>query len=444
MTDVGRSFLSLVPRPVLILGTLLLVAFGINSVRRAHDPEGSSEFRGFRDNVAYPAFERRDIYEKVANPHRRASPDRVSLAFYPFAADRVIYGTIELSHPRFYPVLFAVIFYPFARAGTLFGAALWYLANVGLGVWALYLAVRTVSPSPTRRLIVAAFFAGIVLILDCAARGEPDPFVLFSLCLCFYLYVGKREFLAGVAGAFGAVFKVTPTFLFIYFLVKWRPRVLAGGLCGGILFGFVVPAAALGPRYMLDTYESWVRNVLVPYHGKGSVALVHSAFRSSHQSLYSSLHRHLQRNNLGTKKRPLYLNIADLPEPQLKRILTALKALILGAILLAWLWPRTRGASEVVTLELALIPPAMLELGDVSLTTHHLSLAFTLIALFAFAGTHPRLPKAAFWLGLAAMYLTAFEILKLLSILCLGTILTLCLTVVLIIREKRTGTAAAA
>lgn len=392
------------PKGLAIALLVVIVLGGINSVYRAHNPEGSSEFRGFSRNVAFPAAAGKDIYTEV--PHR-----------------------------RFYPLFFAVVFYPFAWTGTLVGAGLWYVVNVALGIGALVVAMRTVSDSPPKTLILAGLFSGIALILDCALRGEPDPWILFSLCLSFYLYTKKREFLAGLVGGFAGVMKVTPLLMFVYFLLKGRTKVLAGGVCALILFGLILPSLAFGPDYTIRMHESWYRNVVSPSFSAGPTALVRKPYRISHQSMHSALLRHFSRANLGKKAEPHYVNITSLSSEDVKRIAVALKVLIVGALTIAWLTPsRSTGL-----LETALIPPAMLELNDVSLTTHHLSLAFTLIVLFGYGGGQRRLARTAFYIGISGMYLIAIRPLKTYSILCVTTLTMFVLLFVLIFREKSLG-----
>lgn len=161
-----------------------------------------------------------------------------------------------------YLPLLAIMMSPFVILPLFVNAALWYLLSV-TAVFAAFRGLQTLYDSRERSFwfIFAAFLLAFPPLLNGMVRGQLGAISLFLIVLVFLLDRAKRYFWAGFMLAFAIVLKMSPLLILpFYFLIRRNWKAVLGGLCGGILFGLIVPFIFLGIpvtfEYLGDYYHA--------------------------------------------------------------------------------------------------------------------------------------------------------------------------------------------
>jgi len=336
----------------------------------------SSEFRGFAKQAWGTIVERLDPYD----------PARF--------------------HVRAYPPFFNIVFFPFALPWRVFGlgSALYYTLSFGLGIASAWWLTRWSDGEHRFGKFVLVLVLMAPLAADAIARSETDLLVLGPVSAAMMLLALRRRcFLAGLLLGFAASFKVLPGLFGIYLLCTRRWAALAGMVAGVILCMVLLPVAVFGPQRAWDLHLSWYRRVVAPYQTEGAGAVVGNAARPSNQSLTGALERYL-RPTIGSAAEGGHVNVAPLGRKTVRRIARTAQAVIAVSLVAIWLACARRDeppAHEAVLF--ATVPPGVLLLSEISLTSHHLLLIVPLSAVVLRACA-PGEVRAARWTWVVALY----------------------------------------
>jgi len=440
---------------VAALVVLTCLAFGL-TVRRAM--RGSSEFRGFQAISLGVLLEGKDQYR-------------------------------DLGHVRAYPPFFGIAFFPFAMfgrsdSGRAIGAALFFAANILLYTWAAALLIRGASARPggedmsppcgdrdtgarpapictgslEGRLLVLIWLLMLPIWACVALRCESDVLVLFPLCAALYLITAGRQATGGLLLGFAASFKVIPALFGVFLLCRRRWRAALGMAAGGLVFTVILPVLVWGPRGAWDRHLSWKEHVIGPYHEKGARGLIGRPYRSANQSLTAVAFRYLTPVNAGRSSRPFRVNFLSLDDGTAASVAKAMKALIGLGLVALWIGVRKEGADRsqsgahtarngrngvAFALLYATVPPGMLLLSGVSLTTHHLLLLIPVGVLLhtscaqCGAEAHPQRTLRIVLVAVALVWLAGEPHVKALGPLLYATLLLLGTIVYRLLREAR-------
>lgn len=223
--------------------------------------------------------------------------------------------------------------WPMTTLPPVAGAFGMYLLKVAMAalsiIWAIRLAVG-------RRGALPAAGVGLVLLL-CARpimsdlqHGNINIFVLFLVMAALMAFSRDRTFSAGLLLGFAVVVKVTPGLFLPYFLYKRQWRLLLGAAAGGLI-GIAAPIGVFGFQHNLDLHLAWFDTMVRPYALEGKIEYTDHM----NQSLPGVFYRFFTDSpgvNQGDELGMAYLNVASIPKPVAKRILTGIML-----ALLAWM-----------------------------------------------------------------------------------------------------------
>ena len=318
----------------------------------------SSEFRGFRQIAWGVVMEGRDPY--LLDPAK------------------------GLDHVRAYAPFFGLAFFPFAVGWQIpgLGSGLFYAIGFLFAILSAWYASRWVDDQPRFGRFALLVILTLPLSLNVMARCESDMYVVFPIALAFFWIMrGRRQFSAGALLGFAACFKVLPGLFGLYLICTRQWRALAGMCAAGVLLMVILPLAVWGPQRTTDLYKSWANVVVGPYFKGGATTFIGSAYRSSNQSLASTVHRFFSVPSRGTSKGSQSLRLASFSPQSVSRVV---KVLMLAVILwLIALWAYRGGDKDARTRAalMATVPVGILLLSEVSLTTHHVTLLLVLATI---------------------------------------------------------------
>jgi alpha-1,2-mannosyltransferase len=215
----------------------------------------------------------------------------------PYLMDLMAGDDIYARHAHPNPPIMALLLYPFALLPRLecgsqtidLGALAWMFfkaALTGLAVvWLLRLVSWNRRAYPAWAAATAIALAARPIVGD-LMHGNVNLWILFLVSASVCAFARGRSILAGLGFALAAACKVTPALFFPYLLCKRSFRSAAAFLIGLPLFSWLVPAAAFGPGRAWTLFDSWARQMIVPYVVRGEVVSKHS-----NQSLPGLIHR---------------------------------------------------------------------------------------------------------------------------------------------------------
>jgi hypothetical protein len=358
---------------------LFVVASGTERALR-----GSSEFMGFRRIVQVSVVEDKNHYEEVIQ-HIRAYPPFFGIFWSPF-------GLFPLGRvPDYHHPLRGTSLAEQVQLGL--SAFLLLAAMTAMTVWA----VRCVMAACLGQEGEGAAWCGPALLwvlcgglmLNGTVRCETDMFVVMLLAGGLYLMLASgRQWGGGALLGVAAAFKVTPGLFAVYLLCRRNWRALGGMIAAGVACTILLPAAVWGPGGAVERHRSWLTKVIIPYATEGPEHFISHAYRRANQSPKAALVRYLTHYNAGRRRRPEYVNVADLPAGTVEGVAMALKLLILAALVAAWLRAPASAGRELEALLFGLVPLGMLLLSDISHGSHLAVLAVPLGALTAYCFRH--------------------------------------------------------
>ena len=291
-------------------------------------------------------------------------------------------------HKRAYPPFFAFAFAPFSWGPMGLGAVLFWLCNAAAIIFCPLLCVRAMWPpesEPRFGVTVLACMLLFGMMVNVMLRSETDLIILLCVCGGLYLMLkGGRPFLAGMLLGFVAAMKLTPCFLGVYLLWKRNWRALAGMVAGLVLFVGVLPSLVHGPEGNIHRHERWWNEVMVPYRHSGALGIITNPYRSINQSITAASCRFLTKMDAIGKEEEWFVNVAELTTAQARRIGRWAGVLLLVLLLPLW-WGKGPAEPPIVRgLQYSAALIAMLELSEVSLTSHHVMLLVPVAAGLVF------------------------------------------------------------
>ena len=375
----------------------------------------------FRQIVQVSLVGNKDHYKEI--PHIRAYPPFFAIFWSPYGAFPV--GVIsEGEGPPANPTLSQQL-----QLGA--SAAVVALIMAAFTLWAVRCiasACRPVGPEQTRSCLPALIWilAG-GLMLNSVVRIETDMFVVMLVAGGMWLIFARaRNWEGGVLLGVAAAFKLTPVLFGVYLLCRRNWRGAAGMMLGGFVCSVVMPVMVWGWQGAYERTHSWVDVVVSPVASEGP-EFIGRAYRSTNQSLRAAAVRYLTHYDVGSGNRARFVNVADLSDEAVGRVVNAMRLLILALLVVAWLLPRPGSDRELELVLFALVPPAMLLLSDVSVGGHYAITAVPLGVLAAHCLRHSSAPLARrlTWLVLAVfvlMTLMAVPAFKALSVATAGAV----------------------
>lgn len=286
------------------------------------------------------------------------------------------------------PPLVLAFLTPFASMPNWLGALLWAIIKLAAAVGAIWLVFKAISradrPLPLGVGLIAVLFGLRPLISD-MQHGNINILVLLPLGLTLYLWVSKRNLAAGLALGLAVAMKLTPALLGLYYLYRRQWSVVIGLLIGVIVFGFVVPAAMLGPGKTIDYFQGWYGVMIEPVVVGGWVT-----FQAENQSLPGTVLRWLVAGGATDLERidqdgMLKYGSMDLAQASEAWARWLVKALQLGVVAaLVWLCrtPFSNRKDPRVALEFALVLLAMLILSERTWKHHCVTFVIVYAALW--------------------------------------------------------------
>lgn len=189
------------------------------------------------------------------------------------------------------PPVMALVLMPFAHLPPLVGASFWFAVKAGLGLASIMMILRLLD-TPARPFPLWGKTLAVVLCLrpieGDLVHGNVNLVILFLLAAFAWAFCHRHDRLAGWLLGLSIACKLTPALFLPYLLWKRAWPALLTALLSVIVFGLIVPAAALGWRNNLDYLQSWHRHLIAPY-AAGVVTSEHQ-----NQSLPGLLHRMLR------------------------------------------------------------------------------------------------------------------------------------------------------
>jgi len=124
-------------------------------------------------------------------------------------------------------------------------------------------------------VVMLALLWSLLLIVGDIQHGNTNVFVLGAIVLHLWLYRRGRDLAAGASLALAICLKMTPALFVLYWLYQRNWRLLAGTVAALLLFGVVVPAAALGPAHYATLTGTWLEYLIIPGLVKGAWYPIH-------------------------------------------------------------------------------------------------------------------------------------------------------------------------
>lgn len=183
------------------------------------------------------------------------------------------------------PPVMAIILRPFAELPPVMGAMTWFYTKVAMAAAAVVWVFRLVrqprdGPQSGDGLPDAAKAAAIVVALPPMigdlTHNNVNIFILFLLAACLELYRRGRDGAAGLVLGLAIACKVTPLLFLAYFGWKRAWRVVAGCLCGLVLWLAIVPGVAFGWRQNEQLLTDWYKLMVERPILKGEVTAEHA------------------------------------------------------------------------------------------------------------------------------------------------------------------------
>jgi hypothetical protein len=154
----------------------------------------------------------------------------------------------------------AWLYVPLIALGEIGGAWTWWALGVAalIGAWALLVRLARLSAPAAAGLLFLFIISGPVV--NSLREGQSSHFILLFLVAGLVLWRGQRRYLAGLAFGFCALIKLPLLLIGIYFVMRQRWLIVAGGMTT------IGVAAALSlVLFGLDGNIGWYQEWVVPY-----------------------------------------------------------------------------------------------------------------------------------------------------------------------------------
>lgn len=325
----------------------------------------------------------------VVGVHHRASKGRNALlkwepAFVALESGETIYERGAEGHPTLPVTLLGLS--PFRALGPTLGPVAYAAFCVLLAWWivlgALRLAAGRAGDFPAWGQLAVLLLSFRVLHSE-IQHGNVNLVVGAVVVAAVVAWHQGRDFAAGLAAGCGAVLKVTPALLLVFFAWKRSARGLVGFAAGVALLALVVPGLWLGQERNLELAGGWWRQMVAPYLAGREVTLLQS--EHVNQSLLGVLARWTT-DAVAIPARPPEL-LHDVRVNVVELSPAAFRALHLGAVALVLAWlvahlrPREDRSGPTVLGEASLFALAMVLCSERSWKHHFVLLPLPLALL---------------------------------------------------------------
>lgn len=154
------------------------------------------------------------------------------------------------------------LYVPFILVGEDAAGWVWWALGVCalLGAWALL--VRSLRLEPAHAVLLLFLFLISGPVVNSLREGQSSHFILLCLVAGMVLWRRKRNFAAGLAFGVSAVFKLPLLLLGVYFVLRQRWSIVAGG---ATMIGTVVLLSIV--LFGIDGHIGWYYEWVVPYLG---------------------------------------------------------------------------------------------------------------------------------------------------------------------------------
>jgi len=216
--------------------------------------------------------------------------------------------------------------------------------------------VETTSPPlPWLAVLMVGIYA-----IDNLYLGQTNILVMVLVYGSFLYLLRNREWACGVPLGLSIAIKVFTAPLVVYLLYRRRWRAAASSVLSCVFFLLLFPAPVRGLDRNLQEVSEWGKRVVEPYLSKGKAGdWGQHALDFGNQSVQAVAHRyltHVDANVAARRDKPIYVNLVNLKESQVNRLVVA-GFLAFGLAFIAacgWRGPRSRD-QEVVEYALAII-----------------------------------------------------------------------------------------
>lgn len=238
--------------------------------------------------------------------------------------------SFELGVHNYLPA-FTILMTPWSLLPLEIAIVVFTLLSLGLLAATVWLLDREL-PGGTAGCASPATLVALSLLLpyvtSCSVLGALGLALLFLVVASWRLAGRGRDGLAGVVLGLGAVIKLLPAVLMVYFLLARRWRVAGAAAAAVVALGLAVPLLVLGPRPAVEVHKEFFRDAVL---GHSAWTTIHAeqpqkaAF--SNNSLPIVLRRLLSPLNGGKDATgELRVNLAHLPAA----VITAIYAVLVG------------------------------------------------------------------------------------------------------------------
>jgi hypothetical protein len=223
-------------------------------------------------------------------------------------------------NPSFYiyPPLLAMCFVPLTVLPIQTAAQLWFLVNLVLYGFSLFLIIQALELGRVTNLLPLLWIAAFLFppALFTLHKGQANIVILLLLAISYWLYRRRLEAAAGVALGFAVMIKIVPICLLLYFLWKRKYRLTLASI-GTVLIISILGLLIVG----IGPHQTYITSVLP--------SLAEPRPSPGNQSLGGFLSLLFIENNLS-------LNLTDNPTAWKALTLVSSSLFVLAVVFLCW------------------------------------------------------------------------------------------------------------
>ncbi len=201
---------------------------------------------GILEPVTYPSVDFRLYHNWI----RHQSPP----------VDEKIFQPPFLAIP--YTPFWAIYLLPFAPFPFSIAKQMWYVCNLAIVFWFVYLSIRWIKeyklfrqiPSLAITIPVVLFF-NYMPIMSTLRVGQANLLTFLFMLLSIFFFLKNQKYLCGFFLALAILTKLTPSFLILYWLIKREYRVVLATLASVIIL-WLITIPLLGWQFQIE-YLHW-------------------------------------------------------------------------------------------------------------------------------------------------------------------------------------------
>ena len=297
-------------------------------------------------------------------------------------AGEMIYAREQAGVAEGFPTLptTALALWPFLQLPDVPAAIAWAILKIALAWWTLATCCRMAAGQgrtfPPWALAAMLLLCGRVLLSD-IAHGNVNMLVAALVLAAGRSWQLGRERAAGWWAGMGAVLKITPALLLLYFAWKRSPRAVAHMLAAVVVFGLLLPMVVLGPSHHLELLAGWWRQMVEPFAAGAPLRIMQT--EQTNQSLLGVVGR-IASDSVAIRARPgvfesnVSIHVLSLAPGALQVVVRSCALALVAFAAWCACVPRTRRSGPDSLGELALVTLLMLFLSERSWKQHYVTL----------------------------------------------------------------------